>query len=312
MVSGSRKPGIAGASEFGFVVDGQDMRADIVAARWHDQHQIDAIAVECKRLGTMGRSLGAGLSQATDYQVAFDKVLIATEFSGEAGNKRSVIDSLGIGHIGVNLDSGTCQVIVDGQFRNVDRFDESVRASQVAPRLVMFLAFRDALGTPVRYGETFAGGGYIAKNVAADIQFNCWVDSGSRKSYFGINIERIDTFRKVLRSADWSQMERNLRELNGYSLTLVKDPVPAWRSRGSNNILGTMACCEVNAQSLREEIAQVVGDLPRRWRPHLTISAPLWKYNPSLSREACISEINSAKNKLSDVMSVLVASIQAV
>lgn len=309
MISGSKKSGIEGTSEFGFVVNGQDMRADIVAARWHDQFQIEAIAVECKRLGTMVRSLGAGLWQAIDYQVAFDKVFIATEFSGEAGNKRSVIESLGIGHIGVNMDSGICQVILDGELRNGDRFNESVRSSQVTSRLAMFLAFRDALGTPVRYGETFAGGGYIAKNMGANIQYNCWIDSGSGKSYFGINIEHIDSFRKILRSTDWNELGRCLRELDGHSLTLVKDPVPAWRSPESKSLIGTISCCEVNIQSLQKSITEVVEDLPRHWRPHLTISAPLWKYNESLFREACVSKVNVAKNKLSRIMIVFITSI---
>jgi len=310
VVSGCRKPGVEGTSEFGFVVDDQDMRADVVAARWDDAHQLETVAVECKRLGSMTRSLGAGLWQAIDYQVAFDRVFIATEDSGKTGNKRSVMESLGIGHLSVGIESKKCEVLSYGEFRNGDRFDELVRARQVVPRLALFLAFRDVFGLPLRYGETFAGGGYIAKNVAADIQYNSWFDANSGKSYFGINIEHIDSFRKILASADWGRFQRCLELLEGCNLTLVKDPVPAWRSPQSVRILGPVSCPDADVVLLTKAVSQVIEDRPRHWRPHLKIALPIWSRDERLFKEEYTSRVLSAKNKLSDVMGALTASIQ--
>lgn len=304
VVSGCRKDDIVGTSEFGLLIEGQGMRVDITAGRWHGD-QLEVIAVECKRVGTMSRSLGAGLWQATDYQVAFDKVFIATEAAGEAGNKRAVIKSLGIGHLSVDMARNTCKILLDSHLRNRDRFDESVWASQVAPRLVMFLAFRDTIGIPVRYGETFRGGGYIAKDMGGNIQYNCWFDKAKQRSYFGINIEHINSFRNILKTVDWHHLQRELKALRTHTLMLTKDPVPSWRASTDVKLVGPMPCHEVDVTELRMAIMNIIQEHPRRWRPHLTISAPLWVYDKNLSRESCVTRINSAKNELSEAMRLL-------
>lgn len=306
VVSGwATKPGIEGSSEFGFTICGQSMRCDIAAARWDSKQEVEAVAVECKRLGSMNKSVGAGLWQTIDYQVAFDKVFIATETSGGMGHMSSVIHSLGIGHIAVDATSGKCQVKSDGEFRNVDRFDESVRRNQVTPRLVMFLAFRDILGIPLRYGETFDGGGYVAKNVAIDIQYNAWADKNTGDVYFGINIEHINSFRKLLKTMDWEEFQVCLRNLKGYDVSLVKDPVPKWRSKTSKNMMEHSASNNADADVIRRAIARVINDLPRRWRPHLSIYSRLWKGNEALLKDDCLSRLKSSRNSLSDIMKVL-------
>lgn len=305
VVSGSHKYDIVGTSEYGLLIEGQDMRVDIAAARWDADHQIQAVAVECKRVGQMSRSLGAGLWQATDYQVAFDKVFIATEVLGDAGNKTSVIKSLGVGHLGVDIARNACEVMVDSDFRNRNRFNESVWEKQVAPRLVMLLAFRDALGIPVRYGETFGGSGYIAKDMGGNVQYNCWFDKASRRSYFGINIEHINTFRRILKTTDWGQLQRQLKRLKTHRLMLTKDAVPGWRAAADTKLLGPVPCNEVKLTSLRKAIEDVINDRPRQWRPHLTISASLWTYDKALNRESSICKVNNAKEALSGVMSIL-------
>jgi len=312
VVSGcATKPGIEGSSEFGFTIYGQPMRCDIAAARWNSKHDVEAIAVECKRWGSMNRSVGAGLWQAVDYQVAFDKVFIATETSGEIGHMSSVIHSLGIGHIAVDATSGRCQVKADGEFRNLDRFDKSVRRDRVTPRLAMFLAFRDTLGIPLRYGETLDGGGYVAKNVAIDIQYNAWADRDTGDVYFGINIEHINSFRKLLTTMDWKEFQECLRNLKGYDVSLVKDPVPKWRSKTSKDMMEHSASSNADADVIRRAIARVINDLPRRWRPHLSIYSRLWKGSETLLKDDCLSRVKSSRNSLTSIMKVLTADARA-
>lgn len=312
VVSGwATKPGIEGSSEFGFTIYGQPMRCDIAAARWNSEQEVEAVAVECKRLGSMKKSVGAGLWQAIDYQVVFDKVFIATETAGGMGHMSSVIHSLGIGHIAVDATSGKCQVKSDGEFRNVDRFDESARRNQVTPRLAMFLAFRDILGIPLRYGETFDGGGYVAKNVAIDIQYNAWADKNTGDVYFGINIEHINSFRKLLKTMDWKEFQVCLRNLKGYDVSLVKDPVPKWRSNTSRNMMEHLASSKADADAIRRAIARVINDLPRRWRPHLSIYSRLWKGNETLLKDNCLSLVKSSRDSLSSIMKVLTADARA-
>jgi len=312
VVSGwATKPGIEGSSEFGFTIYGQPMRCDIAAARWNSKQGVEAVAVECKRLGSMNRSVGAGLWQAIDYQVAFDKVFIATEASGRIRHMSSVIHSLGIGHMTVDATSGICQVKCDGEFRNVDRFDESVRRTQVIPRLAMFLAFRDILGFPLRYGETFDGGGYVAKNVGTDIQYNAWVNKNTGDMFFGINVEHIDSFRRLLKTMDWEEFCVCLRNLKGYDMSLVKDPVPKWRSKTSVNMIKDSASYKADVNVMKAALAAVVNDLPRRCRPHLSIYSRLCRGDEVLLKDDYLARLKSSRDCLSDIMQILTVGTRA-
>jgi len=307
VVSGSPKPDIAGTSEFGLNVEGRPLRVDIVAARWDDSHQIETVAVECKMLGSTARSVGAGLSQATDYQVAFDRVFIATETIGTLGSKKSVLDALGIGHLQVD-SRNKVRVIIEGDFRNKERFDNNIRADQVTPRLIMFLAFTEALSKPIRYGETFGGGGYIAKDMGYNIQLNCWIDSRTKRLFFGINVEHIDSFRHILRTLDWSEFGSKCRHLKRHRLSLRKDPIPGRPSAESVQIVAPTVCPSVDVAALREAISSVVQDKskPRRWRPHLQVFAPILEYRQTLRREECIGEMQEALGQVKELLAVLV------
>ena len=313
VVSGCEKPGIEGTAEFGLSIEDEVQCPDIIAAKWEDVRLLDTIAIECKRVSesrndkvsSQSRSVGAGLWQAVNYQVAFDEVFIATEDRGQLGSKRSVLNALGIGHIVVNLSSKKTIIQIPADVRCRDRFNEGVRSSQVTPRLALFLAFTDVLGKPVRYGETFEGGGYIAKDMGSDVQLNGWIDE--RYTCFGINMEHIAGFRIILARLDWSEFETYLKKLGRYMLVLTKDPVPGRRGAKDVVIVGPTPCSKVDVSQLRKKIEKVVYDKsrPHRWRPHLSIFVPLWDNRKPLSKPRYLEKIQSEKKQLTELLELL-------
>ena len=221
-----------------------------------------------------------------------------------------MLDALGIDHIVVNLSSKRVNVRAAGRFRDMDRFDEGVKLTQVTPRLALFLAFTDVLGKPVRYGETFEGGGYIAKDMGDNVQLNAWSDKVTGHAYFGINIEHIATFRKILPAMNRREFETGLRKLGGYKLRLTKDRVPGRTGVQDINIVAPMPCPQINEtclRRLRTGIEGIINDhsRPRRWRPHLAIFKPLWRSDKLLSQEMYLETIRAAREELSELLRVL-------
>ncbi|RLC70418.1 MAG: hypothetical protein DRI26_07180, partial [Chloroflexi bacterium] len=157
---------ITGTSEFGVHLEGRDETVDVLAVKWAENGEIHSVAVECKLQQTVRTSAGAALQQATDYQLFFDEVYIATQ-QGQLGDKESVLRALGIGHIGVELSSGKVEITLPADFRNGDRFDLARNVEQVIPRAVLPLVFKEVFGLPLRYMDASRGGLWVAKDVVS-------------------------------------------------------------------------------------------------------------------------------------------------
>ncbi len=109
---------------------------------------------------------------------------------------------------------------------------------------------------------------------------------------------------------DWQEFQICLKNLKGHNVNLVKDPVPKWRSKYSEKMFERSASHKVDAIVIKKAIVTVINDLPRKWRPHLTISSRLWKGDETLFRDDYLSRIKSAKDNLSATMEVLTADVK--
>jgi hypothetical protein len=155
--SGSKKHQIAGTSEFGVKLDGKNETVDVLAVRWKETGEVYSVAVECKLYETARAGVGAGLNQATDYQVFFDEVYVATQ-AGPLADKESVLKILGVGHMSVDLKSQKVEATFPAGFRNADRFNPVQSMRQVVSRTVLPLVFMDVFGLPLRYMDASRGG----------------------------------------------------------------------------------------------------------------------------------------------------------
>lgn len=88
--------------EFGVASGEGMMQIDLAGFKWKDDGDVQAMAVECKCLGTARESLSDSLEQAIEYQVLFTSTWIATERGRNQPHQISALKKLGIGYMMVN------------------------------------------------------------------------------------------------------------------------------------------------------------------------------------------------------------------
>jgi len=231
VVSSEPPLGIDGRDEFGVPTPegGQWRLVDVVAARWGQQSLVDAVAVECKRAGSLRDSVNAALGQATDYQTCFRQVHVATE-PGELRDKRSVLEGLGLGHILVDTVRQEAQFSLWPPAAESVRFEPSLHDQFVAPRLAVALAFQEGfedVAGVLRYGETRRGHIYVAKAVIRNLQWNAWWDETDRTVACGINIEHKADVRQITERLEPTLLAEALQKLPpDYRLKASKAAVP--------------------------------------------------------------------------------------
>jgi hypothetical protein len=241
--SGARKSQIVGTSEFGFKLDGKNETVDVLAVRWTETGEVYSVAVECKLYENVRAGVGASLYQATDYQLFFDEVYVATQ-AGQLADKESVLKILGIGHMSVDLKSQKVETTFPAGFRNADRFNPVQSMRQVVSRTVLPLVFVDVFGLPIRYMDASRGGLWVARDVVSNIQYNAGSHYDYNQAHFAINIEFIEDLRQVVRKVDKQKLESCFRALGKkYVVELGIDEMRTDRR-------GLVKCCGNSFQHL--------------------------------------------------------------
>jgi len=305
--SGAQKRQIVGTSEFGVKLDGKYETIDVLAVRWTETGEVHSVAVECKLYETARAGAGAGLHQATDYQLFFDEVYIATQ-AGELADKESVLKTLELGHMSVDLKSQKVEVTFAANFRNTDRFNLVQSMRQVTPRAVLPLIFKDVFGLPLRYMEASHGGLWVARDVVSKVQYNAGGHYDWGKTHFAINIEFIEELRQILSKVDSGKLKSCLRALGKkHKVELGIDEMRTDR-RLATPIRSHAD--KVDVDRLLKEIekgTQVPTGSRRRSKPHLAISTPLYNWDERLTREGYIARTREAIDRLTPLMEVFKA-----
>jgi len=270
VVSSEPPLGIDGRDEFGVPTPegGQWRLVDVVAARWGQQSLVDAVAVECKRAGSLRDSVNGALGQATDYQTCFRQVFVATE-PGELYDKRLVLESLGLGHIVVDQVRGQAEFSSWPPTAENARFSSSAHDQFVAPRLALALAFQEAfedVGGVLRYGGTRRGGIWLARAVVGNLQWNCWWDETDKTAASGINVEHKADMRLITERLEPALFARALQEVPPrYRLWAMKVRVPGRTGAPAPFIYPHSEARKVDAATLLSAVKEVLPD--KAWRP---------------------------------------------
>jgi len=297
------------ASEFGVLLpqEAEWRYVDLVGAKWGQgilwsQAFLETAAVECKRARTVRASINAALGQATDYQLCFHKVFVATEDGKVPADKRELMKLLGIGHIVVDTvkDKATFsyQPTITWRF-NMAAFE------RLAPRFVTALAFqeafRDIAGDP-RHGGQREGGIWLAKAVRENLQWNCWWDEAKRTTYCGINIERKSDIRTVSTSVPTEALQSALGKLpSEYRVKVTMDPVPG-RLGAQDRTMMRDEARRINAQDLLVALRKILRR--KKWRPHLSLYARAWADDEKLNRWEYSKRLQRIRGELSEVMTL--------
>lgn len=306
VLSGAPKPQIMGTSEFGVKIEGKDQyeTVDVLGVRWAENGEVHSIAVECKLHATARESTGASLDQATDYQLFFDEVYVATQ-SGPLKDKEFVLRALGLGHISVDLQSQKATILLPARFKDMERFDKAQNAVQVAARVAPALAFKEIFGLPLRYMDASRGGFWVAKDVVGQVQFYAGGGDDVRKTYFGVNIEFIDDLRRIARCVDSPRLAECLRALGDeYMVTLGIDEIRTDR-RVAEWIKGPAASVDIQdlLRKIQEEVTTPTSGR-RKTKPHLTIDTSLYGWNERLARDDYVARTKRARDTLTPLMEV--------
>jgi hypothetical protein len=296
---------IDGRDEFGVPTPegGQWRLVDVVAARWGQQSLVDAVAVECKRAGSLRDSVNAALGQATDYQTCFRQVFVATE-PGELHDKRLVLESLGLGHIVVDQVRGQAEFSSWPPTAENARFSSSAHDQFVAPRLALALAFQEAfedIVSVLRYGETRRGHIYLAKAVVGNLQWNCWWDEIDRTVSCGINVEHKADTRRITERLEPTLLANALRELlPHYRLMATKAAVPGRANAPEPFIYPRSQARQVDTLRLLAGVKEVLPD--KAWRPQINVYTHVWSSSERLESWDYVSRLRTVRQELSGVM----------
>ena len=146
-----------------------------------------------------------GLGQAVQYQSVFDEVYIATPFPlGADAIARSTLVDLGLGNVTVPED-GRAFVAVVPHSQRPSRFEPQTKATYIAHRLALGLAFREiATAAKIRFGFWDRSLSiWYAEEVSGHLQWNCGQkfierEGSPYESFVGINLEHAEDLKRVL------------------------------------------------------------------------------------------------------------------
>jgi hypothetical protein len=294
------------ASELGVLLpeEAEWRYVDLVGAKWGEATLLDTAAVECKRSRTVRASINAALGQATDYQICFHKVFIATEEGKVPAEKRAVMELLGMGHIAV--DTAKDKAAFSFQPAVVaPRFDLAAFEQLVAPRFVAALAFQETVRDipgDLRYGGVRDGGMWLAKPLRGNLQWNCWWDEAKRGVYCGINIEHKKDVRVITERVQPKVLDDALGRLpSDYHIRVTMDPVPG-RAGGQDRTVMSTEARRVDAGVLLAKLKEILPE--RKWRPHFSLYARAWTSYEKLKRWEYPPRLWRIRNGLSDAMTI--------
>jgi len=123
-------------------------KPDIVAFKWLNEYEIDALAVECKGVGE-GKKVGSktvmdvAISQPREYQSIFPYVYLALPPISEEGKVKSMLETLRLGLIIVDKDWRSEEKLKPA---TSPRLIEAKYTTMVRQRLAALLTYEDVFG----------------------------------------------------------------------------------------------------------------------------------------------------------------------
>lgn len=301
--------------EFGVLSYEGVKQVDLAAFKWKNNKEVQAVAFECKCMGTARESFLAALGQAVEYQSFFPEVFITTQDGEIFSDQESVLKKLGLGYMRIN-DKGELQKGFEPLPSENDSFDESSFVYQVRNRAIVLLVFSELF--PDAYKKEYFGGAkqgdlWIYNKPKGKVQFRAWAGIGSA-SYFGINIEAVRLIRNLVRKIDLDQLLEIFSKLPHeykaelYERTTIKDRYGNRildRQRGSMPIKGSIfgekgfPACNLTKDQIRNEINE--GGKKLDYYTHLLVDKKLWDLNSNFTRAQYLNEMAKVKETLDDL-----------
>jgi hypothetical protein len=284
--------------EFGIKLDDYKRRVDVFGCRWNsDGLYIETIGIEAKYSPdeSINREFSQGLSQCIDYLPFFKYVGLCSREEKIGQHLDMICKELTINRVTADFEKlgvGLPNELIECKFNNKDI------SNQVLLRSSMILSFYEAFkDKEINHGEFRDGGGWLAVNFKNNLQINTWYEEKTKWVYLGVNMERREPFKNLVRKLTKegkNRLKPLFEENENMSLKFCND------RRAPNNtelIWENKPLSEIKNKEIDCLIDEIKKTLSRKdWRPHITIYVKLW--DMVKDKQWHENKIKEEKNKL--------------
>ncbi len=288
--------------EVGINMGDYKRRVDVFACKWDEAGKgIVTIGIEVKydEGKSISNEFSQGISQSIDYLPFFSYIFIANRKGVIRQHWLDICNQLSINRI--QIDDKIQNIKFPTTFKK-SRFTDDNNEKSVQLRSSMILSFVDVFGKRnVIFGEFRNGGGWLAVNYTNNLQIHTYYDMDKEVVKVGLNLEHKKPFIKLvnrIRIDDLYELESISRKFTNYEFQLVKD---RRAPNKTENLFQKKAFNKLTGQDFRNIInliKQVVEG--KHWRPHITISKPLW--NDIKSKEWHYNTLQNEMKKLTELV----------
>lgn len=305
--------------EFGIRLDGTIKQIDLTSFKWKDDREIQAVAFECKCVGTAQESYLAALGQVLEYQLLFPEASIVTEGDELFEYQESILKKLGLGYIMVN-DKGEYAIVMEPSIENNDSFDEKLFTGQVRNRAILALVFSELFPDSYKaghFGGLKQGELWLHNKPKGNVQYRAWTMIGG-DSYLGINVEAVHLIKNIVGNMDMDKLLEIFSRLPPkYTVDLAERATRIDkdgnrildRQKGSVSIKGSIfEKGGIQASSLtKEQIQDEIADRSKElsFYSHLIIDSKVWDIESEFTREQYLEEMRKTIETLNEVYNIL-------
>lgn len=273
------------------------VRPDVVAFRWKDAYEVEAIAVECKATRHSRPLIEAALTQAREYQLTFPYVYVAAPVvdPDHLGNLKTLLPALRIGLLQVDLgENATGRVSREITPAVSPRLVWDSYLFKVRQRAAAILAYREATGLEdfridVRDPEIV----WCFTTEAA----NLLLGNGdySEKDYcFGISLEQQSNVETALARTDPIRLYQLIHALpQGYLVNLAYVDV-----RRPREVSWPLLVKDANKLTENDVKGIVESCERRRWKMRLKLHRRVWRRDEVLDKNDHVRRLKEAESEL--------------
>jgi hypothetical protein len=268
------------------------VRPDVSAFKWANLYEIENIAVECKTTRHPRSLIQTCLTQAREYQTAFQHVYLAAPTLGDK-SLQTIKSVLSLLRMGLLFVDEKLHVSVENESNTSPRLDSTEFLYRVRQRAVAILSYRDAFG--VDFNLNFPDHEIVYCFFKAEPANFLLSNAYSGRDYFlGICIEQKDIVKSTLGQVKHQLLHKMLSTLPGeYSVDL--EYIDTYRPR------------EVSWSTLSKTIENISADDVKwileycknaDWKIRFLVMKKVWEKDELLSRDEHRKRIEAVKSEL--------------
>jgi hypothetical protein len=292
------------------------VRPDVVAFKWVDEYQIEAIAVECKGGGKTIPAkplIDFAATQAREYQIYFPYVYLATPPVPKSDEEKicKILETLRIGWISISNGKAEYKLNLQEQGLVSPRLVGAEYIIKVRQRLTAIWAYNEVLKEKKILGKDFE----FNMNLMEPEVVHCFTKEVSPNflltnylgDYFcGICLEQQKNVKEILQKIQPADFYKHLQKLSEPEKCIVEFTyVDTYKPR---EVSWPLMRKKLNQLS-EKDIEWIKGFAKEKnWKTRLMLLRKVWGKNEILSKDEhtdalkkAINEVGSLKNYLEDL-----------